>query len=120
MTAASSILGSVLKRKITTFLFIGVGVCAFATLGDGNSKSKKKRLLSNKYSSVTPGKFSLKSGYQYRGSQIISQNKSNNTISLNSVLTYQKGHTTYILPLKTRLITDKFKFTVGVPQLNNQ
>ncbi len=111
---------SILRRKLLTgALVIISAAAAYATLGDGGGKTKKSTLLANHYSNVTPGKFSLKSGYQYRGSQIISQSTQNNVISLNSVITYQKGNTTYIVPLKANVKTgEKVKFTLGVPTLN--
>ena len=105
-------------RKTATLLLIAVStVAAFATLGDGKSKKGNASLLNNKYA-VTPGKFSLKSGYQYRGSQIINQSRTDNTITLNSVVTYQKGHMTYLVPVKTVVNTSKVKLSLGIPQLN--
>ena len=104
----------VLTRKLTTLFLIGLSVAAFATLGDG--KGKKSSLLNSK-PTITPGKFTLKSGYQYRGSQIINQQTQNNTFTRNSLVTYQKGNMTYILPVKT-IIPQKIKVTVGIPQIN--
>lgn len=122
MAAKTIIKAGMLRRNLVTAVFVTVGLAAFATLGDGNAKNKKSALLANRYSSVTPGKLSLKSGYQYRGSQIISQKSQNNVISLNSVITYQKGNTTYIVPLKANLSTagtEKVKFSLGIPSLHN-
>ena len=81
------------------------GATAFATLGDGKAKSSRAShgLLSAK-SSIAPGSFSLKSGYQFRGNQVISQNK-DSYINLNMVVSYQKGHTTYVLPLKKKVLS---------------
>ena len=110
------ILKKLLTRKLTTLFLIGLSVAAFATLGDGRSKGKKSSLLSSR-PTITPGKFSLKSGYQYRGSQIINQQKDKNSFTRNSLVTYQKGNVTYVLPLKT-VVTQKIKLTVGIPQLN--
>ena len=106
----------VLSRKLATLFLIGVSVAAFATLGDGRSKEKKNSLL-NSRPTITPGKFTLRSGYQYRGSQIINQQNQNNTFTRNSLVTYQKGNMTYILPVKT-IIPQKIKITVGIPQIN--
>lgn len=118
MAAPRTILFRVLTRKTATIVLVAVfSIAAFATLGDGKSKGKKNSLLNNK-TAVTPGKFSLKSGYQYRGSQVINQQKTNNFITLNSLVTYQKGHMTYIVPLKTTVLTRKVKVSVGIPQLN--
>ena len=105
----------VLTRKLVTLFLIALSVAAFATLGDGKSKGKKSSLLNSK-PTITPGKFTLKSGYQYRGSQIINQQTQNNTFTRNSLVTYQKGNMTYILPVKT-VIPQKIKVTVGIPQM---
>ena len=105
-------------RKVAIIILIAAStVTAFATLGEGKAKGNKPFLLNNRQA-VTPGKFSLRSGYQYRGSQIINQQRDNTTVTLNSVVTYQKGHMTYIVPMKTTFNTQKIKVSVGIPQLN--
>ena len=116
MKNSQTIFKKILTRKLTTLFLIGLSVAAFATLGDGKSKGKKSLLLSSK-PTITPGKFSLKSGYQYRGSQIINQQKDKNSFTRNSLVTYQKGNITYVMPLKT-IVPQKIKLTVGIPQLN--
>jgi len=103
------------KKATVLSLITATAFAAFASLGDGKSKGMKTSLLNNK-ATVTPGKFSLKSGYQYRGSQVINQQKAENFVTLNSVVTYQKGNLTYILPLHTTVNTHKIKLSVGIPQ----
>lgn len=101
----------ILTKKLVIILLIGVtGATAFATLGDGKAKSSKTRisLLSTK-SKLTSGSFSLKSGYNYRGSQVINT-ETEKFVNLNTVVTYQRGNTTYIMPLKKRVILDKITF----------
>jgi hypothetical protein len=100
-----------LKRKLAIVVLLAVSAAgAFATLGDGKSKSShsNKSLLSNR-TVLTPGTFSLKSGYSYRGSQVVSFEKGR-YISLNTVITYQKGNSTYIMPLKRKVLLDKVTF----------
>ena len=116
MKNSETIFKKILTRKLATLFLIGLSVAAFATLGDGKSKGKKSSFLSSK-PTITPGKFSLKSGYQYRGSQIINQQKDKNSFTRNSLVTYQKGNMTYVLPLKT-IVPQRIKFAVGIPQLN--
>jgi len=116
MKNSQIILKKLLTRKLTTLLLIGLSVTAFAIVGDGKSKGKRSSLI-NSRPTITPGKFSLRSGYQYRGSQIINQQKDKNSFTRNSLVTYQKGNMTYILPVKT-VIPQKIKITVGIPQLN--
>src|SRR6187431_3748047 len=114
MKTNQTIFKLVLARNLATLFLIGLSVAAFATLGDGKSKGKRSSLLNSK-PTITPGKFSLKSGYQYRGSQILNQQKDKNSFTRNSLVTYQKGNVTYVLPLKT-VVTQKIKLTVGIPQ----
>jgi len=111
-----TILKYVLSRKLTTLLLVGLSVVAFATLGDGKAKGKKSSLLNSK-PKITPGKFSMKSGYQYRGSQILNQQNDKKSFTMNSLVTYQKGNMTYIMPVKT-VVPQKVKLSVGIPQLN--
>ena len=79
-------------------------VGAFATLGTpgrGTSTKGSKSLLTGK-SSLYSGTFSLQSGYKFRGSQVITT-REDKFISLNTVVTYQQGHTTYLMPLKKKV-----------------
>ena len=95
------------SRKAVFILLSVLSVAAFASLGDGKKSDKSKRsLLTNKSGS---NKFSLKSGYQFRGSQVINMN-SKSYISTNTVVSFQKGHTTYVLPMKKKVILEKVTF----------
>jgi hypothetical protein len=97
-------------RKAAVILLLAISaVTAFATLGDGKSRTikAKKSLLSDR-TNVLNGNFSLKSGYSFRGNQVITQNEK--YINLNTVVTYQKGNATYILPLKKKVMLDKVTF----------
>ena len=105
------LLNSSLKKKIVTAVFITASVAAFAALGDGKNeggKKSQKTLLSkpNTYNFKT---FSLKTRFNYRGGTILS-NRQDKYITLNTVATYQKGNTTYILPMKKKVLLDKIKF----------
>ena len=101
----------VIRRKLAVVVLLsGSAFAAFATLGDGKSKSSKSTysLLSNKVS-LKPGQFSLKSGYSFHGNQVITF-ENERYINLNTVVTYQKGNTTYIMPLKKKVLLDKVTF----------
>jgi len=77
---------------------------AFATLGDGKSKNgKSSRPLLSVKTSVNPGFFSLQSGYRFRGNQVINTQEEK-YINLNTFVTYHQGRTTYIMPLKKKVI----------------
>lgn len=105
-----SISARIIGRKIATTIMLAFFTAgAFATLGDGKGKSKNKSLLSKQQLSIVPGTFTLKTGYNYRGSQVINQEKEDEFILLNTTITYQKGRTIYILPLKRKVLLDKVK-----------
>jgi hypothetical protein len=98
----STILRVLGRKTATVALVAGSAASAFAVLGDGKGNPKRNiSLLSNQTSSASPGRFSLRSGYSFRGNQVISQEKQ--YINLNAVVTYQKGNTTYIVPLKKKI-----------------
>lgn len=100
-----------MRRKFAVIVIIAISAAtAFATLGDGKVKSSKRHdsLLSDKKLAI-PKSFSLKSGYTFRGSQVINT-QAEKYINLNTVVTFQKGHTTYILPLRKKVLLDKVTF----------
>lgn len=95
------------KRKLATAVLVTASVAAFATyIDDGGRKIKVS--APEKLSAKT---FSLKSTYNYRNKSSFNlNNKPSKYIMLNTVVTYQKGNATYILPLKRKVILDKVKF----------
>jgi len=94
---------------------------AYATLGDGNKKTDKPKtkILSGRTTSK-PGSFSLKSGYNYRGNSVINTETNKRTIRLNTVVTVQKGRTTFIVPLKKNVVLNKVKLDLGNRQFQRQ
>ena len=98
-----SILKPSFRKFAILFLLATSTIGTFAMLGTpGRSKkgNSNKSLLSTK-SNTAPGSFSLQSGYNFRGNQVISQE--NKYINLNMTVSYQKGHTTYMMPLKKKI-----------------
>lgn len=90
--------------KLAVFILLAsTAVAAFAITGDGKGKKSVSKKSLFKHPTVTPGYFTLKSGYQFRGSQVFGT-KENKYINLNTLVTYQKGHTSYIMPLKKRVL----------------
>lgn len=121
MTTNHKIISKVAKRRLLAIgllSFLAAG--AFATLGDGssNKKTKATNILSERSIIVKHNGFSLKSGYNYRGSNVINPVKQEVYINLNTIATYQKGNRTYILPIKSKVLLNNVKISAGVPQLN--
>ena len=113
MTPPKLTILKLMGRKLSVLLLLAItGAGAFATLGDGNKKSSiaPKKFLSGR-TAVQQGFFNLKSGYAYRGNQVITND--NRYINLNTVVTLQKGNTTYILPLKKKVLLNNVKVELG-------
>lgn len=103
MLTSGPIFTSFTKKLLTSILLVGAGVLAFASMGGGGSKSKNKTVKPEFTPIRTANGFTLKAGPTYHGSFLLSQEKNKNLVSLNSIVTYQKGNTTYIIPCRYKL-----------------
>ena len=101
-------LNHMLKKSLVVGLAL-VGTVVLALASSGGGGSKKKTLASTKQG-FTPLKSSygltLKAGPSYTGSLIYSTQR-NNVLSYNTLVTYQKGNTIFILPYKYKLNTSR-------------
>jgi hypothetical protein len=93
-----------IKRKLATAVLVTAYVAAFATLGDDGGR--KGRSANSEFSTS----FSLRTPYNYKSNNLFSNSRPQKFIMLNTVVTYQKGNATYVLPLKRKVILDKIKF----------
>jgi hypothetical protein len=94
-----------LKRKLATAVLVTASVAAFATLGDDGGKKGTRPTTEFNLRS-----FSLRTPYNYKSNNLFNTSGSRNFIMLNTVITYQKGNATYVLPLKKKVILNKIKF----------
>jgi len=93
-------------NKITKILLV-MGFCsgiALSSLADGGigRRSKNKAGLNILTTSTLKGSIALNltSGLRYTGSLLTKQQFAGNSIFSNTLVTYQKGNTVYILPYK--------------------
>jgi hypothetical protein len=95
---------SIKKLVLLTMLFSVVSI-AFADRG-GKKKAKSKVSLNI----ITPGSlrssiaFNFGSGLSYKGSFLTSQQTIGSSIMNNSIVTFEKGNTIYIIPYKQNII----------------
>jgi hypothetical protein len=101
------------KKALMALLLVSAAHIAFASF-TGTSEDKSKTLYSLKnfnktfYRSASP--FSLRAGFEYKGSRLISvKREENGTLNLNSMMRYEKGNTVYIYPYKVKVNVPKFK-----------
>jgi hypothetical protein len=100
------------KMILIVFMLIGITFSAMADKGIGKKGKSNVTLNINTTgnslrNAVT---LNLKSGLKYTGSLLISQMQINgNTFSTNSLLTYQKGNTVYVIPQKQIIVVPDMK-----------
>ena len=99
---------------LTFSLTLFSGLYAYATLGEGRRKAAKKKGVVRLSSRVenAPGTFSLRSGYQYRGSSVF-RAEEKSAIRINTTVSIQKGHHVYTMPLKKEVLLNKVKISLG-------
>lgn len=98
-------LNHMLKKTLISCAMIGaVALAAVASSGGGKKKSETP--LKPIYTPIrTTNGFTLKAGPSYAGSHIFSSERSRNFITYNTVVTYQKGSTVYMLPQQVKMNT---------------
>lgn len=91
-------------RKISIcILLIGLTYITYASIGGGKNKSKNSLHKSGFTARKTSKGFSIKAGLNYRGSVILNEERTPSHIAYNSLITFQKGNATYILPNKYKV-----------------
>ena len=109
MTRGSNILFNSFKKFTILFFLVGFTFFAFASIGGEKNKSKSKAVASSFLPLKTSRGFTLKSGPNYRGNIILKEEKVHGAISYHSLITYQKGNSTYILPNRYRVPVSSHK-----------
>ena len=86
-------------------------ILTFASKGGGGDKKYNSSFKSNFTPIRSLSSFTLKTSSSYNnGSYLFNAGRDNNRLSLNTMITYEKGNTTYILP---------YKYKVNISSLNN-
>jgi hypothetical protein len=119
MKLTTSISTEIVRKKLVTALFVVASLAAFATLGDGGGEKKlqqSKSLLSARTGLYNFKDFTLKSTYNWRGNTVFNKTHEVKYITLNNVISYQKGNSTYILPMKRKVLLDKIKLNPAPPR----
>ena len=76
-----------------------------------SKKSKSKVTLNISTPTILRNSVSLnlKSGLRYTGSFLVNQTTINNSMLSNTLVTYQKGNTVYIIPYKQKIVMPEIK-----------
>jgi len=99
------------KLLLVTSVLFGAALSAFADRGVAK-KSKSKITLNISTPTTLKNSVSLnfKSGLRYSGSMLLGQHTINNSmITSNTLVSYQKGNTVYIIPYKQKIVMPEIK-----------
>ena len=100
------------KMILVVLMLSGIAFSAMADKGVGKKNKNNVNLNINTTGSSLRNAISLnlKTGLKYTGSLLVSQELiNNNTFSTNSLLTYQKGNTVYVIPQKQIIVVPDMK-----------
>lgn len=100
------------RAKIILVVVVLIGI-AFSALADKGIGKKTKAKVSLNISTTNSLRNSvllnLKSGLKYTGSLLANQQSDGSTVLSNTLLTYQKGNTVYIIPHKQIMAVPEMK-----------
>jgi hypothetical protein len=99
------------KRLLILAVLFGSANVVLADRGFGK-RNKSKAILNVNTSNTSLRNaiaFNLKSGLSYRGTLLTSTVRVNSGFMNTSLVTYQKGNTTYIIPYKNKIIMPDVK-----------
>ena len=94
-----------LRLSVVSILLLAITILAFASKGGGDKK--KHAAFENNFTPIdAASSFTLKKSPAYSGTLMNFQPQADNRVSLNAMITYQQGNTTFILPYQ-------YKVTIG-------
>lgn len=101
------------KEVVIALLLIGATQIAMGSF-TGKSEKKSSDLYSlksfNKNFYKNAFHFSLRTGFDYKGVRFLNQSKdANGNLTINSMMRFEKGNTTYIYPYTHKISVAKFK-----------
>ena len=99
------------KMILVVLMLSGIGFSAMADKGIGkkNKSSVSLNINTGKTTLRNSISLNLKSGLKYTGSLLVNQQAVNKTLLSNTLLTYQKGNTVYIIPHKQIIAVPEMK-----------
>jgi hypothetical protein len=94
-----------IKKAAIILALVSVTTVVFADRGTGKKSKVKTTLNINSASTTLKSSIlsNIKNGLAYKGSFLAPRQINNSVIINNTLMTYQKGNTTYIIPYKSKV-----------------
>ena len=96
------------KILAVILLFCGVAFIASADRGGFVKKNKCKLNITTKGNLKNSIAFNLKSGLNYRGSQVFSNQQVGKVMVSDAFVSYKKGNSIYIIPYKQKILIPQY------------
>ena len=103
------------KTLISTLMVAVVGLALASKGGGGEKKDTTKNVpLKTNFTPIrTTNGFTLKAGSTMTGNYLLSTEKAPTYVSFNTLVTYQKGNSLYVMPYRYKINTSMFLNTSG-------
>jgi len=103
------------SSKIATIilLFCFVTLVAIADRGGFGRKNKISFNITTLGTLKNSIPFNLRSGLKYRGNTVLNKQQIGSSIFTNSIISYQKGNTIYIVPYKQKVLIQSYSAASG-------
>jgi hypothetical protein len=115
VTSTKIDLRKLMRKTLISALMVAVVGLAFASKGGGGEKNGTKNVpLKTNFTPIrTTSGFTLKAGSTMTANYLLSTEKTPTYVSFNTLVTYQKGNSLYVMPYKYRINTSMFLNTSG-------
>jgi len=99
-----------MRKTLVSAIMVAVVGLAVASKGGGGDKKKDNTSLKTNFTPIrTTNGFTLKAGPSFSGSFVLGAEKTNNYVSFNTLVTYEKGNSIYIIPYRYKVNTSIFQ-----------
>lgn len=94
-----------MRKTLISALMLTVVGFVFASKGGGGDKGQKSSIpLKTEFVPIrTTSNFTLKAGPTFTGSMLLSQERTKTTLSFNTLITYEKGNSIFVMPYRYRV-----------------
>lgn len=102
-----------IKILVVCVVFCGLALLSFADRGGFVKKDKPQLNIETNGCLKNSIQFNLKSGLKYRGSEMLNFQRVGNSLVAESIVSYKKGNTIYLIPYKQRIAIPEYSQAGG-------